>query len=60
MLVADLVFSPDDGGWYAQVWMTDGKNVAVVPEGDAVCDTRAALVRKLRKEYGTIEIREPA
>jgi hypothetical protein len=59
MLVADTIYSPDDGGWYARIWTTEtGATIATVPADDKTLSTRAALIRALRKEYGTIDVRD--
>ena len=56
MLIADITYSPDDGGYYATVWDKDtGKEHAVLPK-DGVVSELKTLEYMVRSEYDDIRI----
>lgn len=56
MLVADITYSPDDGGYYATVWNKDtGHEEKVLPK-DGVVGELNTLKYMLRSEYDDIKI----
>lgn len=58
MLVADLIYSDDDGGYYAEIFNTaEGKTIDTLPK-DGVLPTHRSCVRAIRARYGSIEILE--
>lgn len=51
-LRADLVHSPDDGGWYATIWDDADKSIdELLPEA-GVYETANELLGALRMAYG--------
>lgn len=56
MLVADITYSPDDGGYYATIWHTDDcREQAVLPK-DGVTETLNTLKYMIRAKYDDIKI----
>lgn len=56
MLIADITYSPDDGGYYATIWDTEtGKEKAVLPK-KGVAETLNTMKHMVRAEYDDIKI----
>ncbi len=54
MLIANVIYSPNDGGWYATVWNADnGHTVETMPPGAAVFDTEQDCVTAVHERFGS-------